>query len=184
MLCRVWQQFFARADDDSESDDESSSSSSASSSSSSEDEKPTRGASRAQPQREERRGPRKVISQKDKRFEEMTQTIKQLKNAIKINDWNAISNGIAPGRPLFRICRLLSYGQVKGDVQSSLWAGLQAGFGLWGCDRLAAVVCIRYHSRQRRAACVPAPFMERHIHRGCIRHTFTVYYSYTSLQDT
>jgi hypothetical protein len=38
-------------------------------------------------------GPRKVMSQKDKRYDEMKLTVKQLKNAMTINDWNAIANG-------------------------------------------------------------------------------------------
>ena len=60
---------------------------------SSEDEKPVKKAGASRPEETVRRGPRKVVSAKDKRFDEMRQTVKQLKNAIKINDWNAISTG-------------------------------------------------------------------------------------------
>ncbi|KAJ1478147.1 eukaryotic translation initiation factor 3 subunit 8 N-terminus-domain-containing protein [Baffinella frigidus] len=37
------------------------------------------------------KGPRKVQSQKDKRYDEMQDTLKNLNNAKAINDWNAIS---------------------------------------------------------------------------------------------
>lgn len=37
---------------------------------------------------------RVVRSAKDRRFDELQDTIKQLKNHININDWNAIHNGM------------------------------------------------------------------------------------------
>jgi len=40
-------------------------------------------------------GPRKVVSHKDKRYDEMKQTIKLLKNAMAINDWNVASDEFA-----------------------------------------------------------------------------------------
>jgi len=43
----------------------------------------------------EKTGPRKVISHKDKRYDEMQQTIKLLKNAVAINDWNVVSDEFA-----------------------------------------------------------------------------------------
>lgn len=81
--------FFAKGSSDSESEEEETSSEEESS----EDEKPVKKAGASRPEETVRRGPRKVVSAKDKRFDEMRQTVKQLKNAIKINDWNAISNG-------------------------------------------------------------------------------------------
>jgi translation initiation factor 3 subunit C len=82
--------FFAKGSSESESEEEETSSEEESS----EDEKPVKKTGAAsRPEETVRRGPRKVVSAKDKRFDEMRQTVKQLKNAIKINDWNAISNG-------------------------------------------------------------------------------------------
>ena len=82
--------FFSKGgSSDSESEEEETSSEEESS----EDEKPVKKAGPARTEEVVRKGPRKVVSQKDKRFDEMRQTVKQLKNAIKINDWNAISNG-------------------------------------------------------------------------------------------
>ena len=40
-------------------------------------------------------GPRKVVSHKDKRYDEMKQAIKLLKNAMAINDWNVASDEFA-----------------------------------------------------------------------------------------
>jgi translation initiation factor 3 subunit C len=59
--------------------------------SSSEDERPQqkKGAfAKDEPSRSS--GPRKLMSQKDKRYDDMRMTVKQLKNAMTINDWNAI----------------------------------------------------------------------------------------------
>jgi translation initiation factor 3 subunit C len=82
--------FFSKGgSSDSESEEEETSSEEESS----EDEKPIKKSGPARTEEVVRKGPRKVVSQKDKRFDEMRQTVKQLKNAIKINDWNAISNG-------------------------------------------------------------------------------------------
>jgi len=39
------------------------------------------------------KGPRKVVSHMDKRYEELHETLKNLNNAKAINDWNAISTG-------------------------------------------------------------------------------------------
>jgi hypothetical protein len=83
--------FFSKGgSSDSESEEEETSSEEESS----EDEKPVKKAGPARTEEIVRKGPRKVVSQKDKRYDEMRLTVKQLKNAIKINDWNAISNGV------------------------------------------------------------------------------------------
>lgn len=87
--------FFAKPGDSSSESESESEEESSSSESESEDEKPKQKTPSAFAKDDSavKKGPRKVVSQKDKRFDEMRQTVKNLKNAMNINDWNAISTG-------------------------------------------------------------------------------------------
>ena len=73
--------------------------------SSSEDEKPQKKTASKFQDEPVKSGPRKVISAKDKRFEEMKATVKTLKNAISINDWNAVVSGGFPLRARWPVPR-------------------------------------------------------------------------------
>jgi len=84
--------FFANGDSSTEESSEESSSSSESEAS--EDEKP-QAKKKVVDEPRVKAGPRKVISHKDKRYDEMQQTIKLLKNAVAINDWNVVSDEFA-----------------------------------------------------------------------------------------
>ncbi len=90
--------FFAKpGESSSEESTEDESASGSEDESSSEDEKPQKKAVSSAFAKDDDRskssGPRKLMSQKDKRYDEMKLTVKQLKNAMTINDWNAIANG-------------------------------------------------------------------------------------------
>ena len=86
--------FFAKPGDSSSSEEESEVESSSSDSESSEDEKPQQKKKVVQEEKV-KAGPRKVVSHKDKRYDEMKQIIKLLKNAMAINDWNVVSDEFA-----------------------------------------------------------------------------------------
>merc|ERR1711939_1081027 len=87
--------FFAGGDSSTESSESESSSSGSGSESESEDEKPQQKIKQQKEQPKERAGPRKVVSKNVKTHQDFKQTIKQLKNAMAINDWNVVTEEFA-----------------------------------------------------------------------------------------
>jgi hypothetical protein len=89
--------FFAKPGESSSEESTEDETSGSEEESSSDDEKPQKKAASSAFAKDDDKskstGPRKLMSQKDKRYDEMKLTVKQLKNAMTINDWNAIANG-------------------------------------------------------------------------------------------
>ena len=95
--------FFAKPGDSS-TEESSSESESESESESSEDEKPQQQKKKVE-EPKAKAGPRKVVSHKDKRYDEMKQTVKSLRNAMAINDWNVVSDEFASiNKQLAKVC--------------------------------------------------------------------------------